>query len=53
MKIAKELKLLKEEPSEKMVSDMVNLQEQIYFGYEPNENDKEFIEFFYDTYIVI
>lgn len=53
IKIAKELKLLKEEPSEKMVCDMVNLQEQIYFGYEPNENDEEFIEFFYDTYIVI
>ena len=53
IKIAKELKLLKEEPPKKMVCDMVNLQEQIYFGYEPNENDEEFIEFFYDTYIAI
>ena len=24
---------------------MVNLQEQIHFGYEPNENDKEFIKY--------
>ena len=51
IKIAKELKLLKEEPSEKMVSNMIHLQEQIYFGYEPSEDDEEFIEFFYDTYI--
>lgn len=51
IKIAKELKLLKEEPSEKMVNDMIHLQEQIYFGYEPNENDEEFIDFFYETYI--
>ena len=51
IKIAKELKLLKKEPSKKMVCDMVNLQEQINFGYEPNENDEEFIDFFYETYI--
>ena len=51
IKIAKELKLLKEEPSEKMVNDMIHLQEQIYFGYEPSENDEEFIDFFYETYI--
>ena len=51
IKIAKELKLLKEEPSEKMVSNMIHLQEQIYFGYEPNEDDEEFIDFFYETYI--
>lgn len=53
IKIAKELKLLKKEPPKKMVCDMVNLQEQINFGYEPNENEEQFIEFFYDTYIKI